>query len=66
MPSQSEPLKYSDEIILCARCAWREFCLKKFQFDNTKPIKCPDYSSDLRLLKEEKKEGRDDKKDHQE
>jgi hypothetical protein len=62
MPSQSEPSKASEEIILCARCAWREFCLKKFQFDNTKPIKCPDFSPDLTLLKEAK----DDKKGHKE
>ncbi len=50
-----------DEIILCARCAWREFCIKKFSFDNTKPIKCPDFSPDLELVKMEKKS--DKKKD---
>ncbi|PMP63967.1 MAG: hypothetical protein C0197_01605 [Caldimicrobium thiodismutans] len=50
-----------DEIILCARCAWREFCVKKFSFDNTKPIKCPDFSPDLELVKMEKKS--DKKKD---
>lgn len=52
MNFQSNP---EEEIILCARCAWREFCVKKFSFDNTKPIKCPDFSLDLELVKKEKK-----------
>jgi len=37
--------------VLCATCAWRETCKKKFSIDNTSPIKCPDYSPDLRLKK---------------
>lgn len=44
----------SEEIVLCARCAWREFCTKKFTMDNTKPIKCPDFSLDYTLIKKEK------------
>lgn len=46
---------FQEELVLCARCAWREFCVKKFSFDNTKPIKCPDFSLDLELVKREKK-----------
>ncbi len=57
MPSPNKPS--SEELVLCARCAWREFCTKKFNFDNTKPVKCPDFSLDIRLIQEEK----DDKKD---
>lgn len=51
MSSQSFP---QDELILCARCAWREFCIKKFSQDNRAPIKCPEFSPDLRLKREEK------------
>ncbi len=46
---------FQDEIVLCARCAWRAFCTKKFTIDNTKPFKCPDFSLDLELLKGERK-----------
>jgi hypothetical protein len=51
MSSQNNP---EVELILCARCAWREFCVKKFTLDNTKPIKCPDFSLDINLIKKEK------------
>lgn len=51
MNSQSFP---HDEPVLCARCAWREFCVKKFSQDNRAPIKCPDFSPDLTLRKGEK------------
>jgi len=50
-----------DEIVLCARCAWREFCIKKFTMDNTKPIKCPDFSPDLTLKKEKEGDKEKDK-----
>jgi hypothetical protein len=40
---------------LCSNCAWRENCTKKFSMDNTKPVKCPDYSPDYLLLKKFKK-----------
>ncbi|RUM87592.1 MAG: hypothetical protein DSZ24_05875 [Thermodesulfatator sp.] len=43
----------SEELVLCARCAWREHCRKRFSFDNTKPIKCPDFSPDVTLKKSE-------------
>ncbi len=44
--------------VLCATCAWRETCQKKFSMDNTSPVKCPDYSPDVKLLKE-MEEGRE-------
>ena len=46
----------SEELVLCSNCAWREVCTKRFQFDNTKPIKCPDYSPDYKILKQRQKE----------
>lgn len=45
---------FQEELVLCARCAWREFCTKKFTMDNTKPIKCPDFSLDLELIRKER------------
>lgn len=48
---------------LCANCAWREVCTKKYSFDSTKPIKCPDYSPDYSLLKKKKEEKVDKKED---
>ncbi len=49
----SQNNKNSDLPLLCATCAWREFCSKKFTMDNTKPVKCPDYSPDYTLKKKE-------------
>ncbi|MBO8143862.1 MAG: hypothetical protein H0Z16_04665 [Thermodesulfobacterium sp.] len=46
--------------VLCSTCAWRGVCAKKFSFDNTTPIKCPDYSPDPEL---KKKEPESDKKE---
>lgn len=46
-----------EELVLCVRCAWREFCVKKFTLDNTRPIKCPDFSLDINLVKQEKEGG---------
>jgi len=48
-----------EELVICARCAWREQCVKRFSFDNTKPIKCPDFSPDVTL----KPEGEGDRKE---
>ena len=44
--------------VLCARCAWREHCTKRFSFDNTKPIKCPDFSPDVTLEASRRKDDR--------
>jgi len=48
--------------ILCATCAWRGVCVKKFSFDNTTSLKCPDYTPDPEL-KKKKKELESDKKE---
>ena len=48
--------------ILCSTCAWRAVCVKKFSFDSTTPIKCPDYSPDPELIKK-KRELESDKKE---
>ncbi len=49
--------KHKEDLpVLCATCAWRENCNKKFTMDNRSPVKCPDYSPDIRLLKKQKEE----------
>lgn len=64
MSSQKrEEETFQEEIVLCARCAWREFCVKKFSMDNIKPIKCPDFSLDVRLKKEREGDKEKDKGD---
>ena len=39
------PVK-SDEPTLCAVCAWRKDCKKKFSYDQGGPVKCPDFTRD--------------------
>ncbi len=48
----------SEEKTLCIVCAWRESCQKKYSFSTSGNTKCPDYTRDLSLPKEEK-EGRE-------
>ncbi|MBI4691225.1 MAG: hypothetical protein HY754_13325 [Nitrospirae bacterium] len=46
---------------ICAVCAWRETCQKKFSICG-KDIRCPDFARDV-TIKEEK--GKEDKKDEE-
>ncbi|WP_456430976.1 hypothetical protein [Thermosulfuriphilus sp.] len=43
----------SEERTICAVCAWRETCKKKFSFDSRGPIKCPDFVRDVTIKVEE-------------
>jgi len=36
-------------------CAWREKCQKKYSFSASGGMKCPDYTRDLNLPKENEK-----------
>ncbi len=47
-------VKVSEDFVSCSTCAWRAVCTKRFHFDNTKPIKCPDYSPDYELIRKQK------------
>ncbi len=47
---------------LCAICAWREFCQKKFFMENA--LHCPDYSKDISLFHEDQR--KDSKKSESE
>lgn len=45
---------------LCAVCAWRETCRKKFSISG-KDLRCPDFVRDI-TIKEEKEEDKEEKK----
>ncbi|MEW6264387.1 MAG: hypothetical protein AB1641_15055 [Thermodesulfobacteriota bacterium] len=45
----------------CAVCAWRKDCRKKYSFESSGQLRCPDYSRDL-TIKAEEKSGQEDKK----
>ncbi len=38
-----------EELALCAVCAWRENCQKRFTRDTGSPFKCPDFTRDVTL-----------------
>ena len=39
----------AEELALCAVCAWRETCQKRFSRDTGSPIRCPDFTRDVTL-----------------
>ncbi len=39
----------SEELALCAVCAWRETCKKRFSRDTGSPFRCPDFTRDVTL-----------------
>ena len=45
-----------DEPSICAVCAWRETCRKRFNYSSSTDLRCPDYCRDLRIKKDEDKE----------
>jgi hypothetical protein len=44
-----------EERTICVVCAWRETCQKKYSFSSSGGTKCPDYSRDLTLPKDNDK-----------
>ena len=38
-----------DERSICAICAWRGDCKKRFRFESSLELRCPDYTRDLTL-----------------
>lgn len=42
----------SEEKTVCAVCAWRENCRKKFRFQSSTQRYCPDYTRDLTIKKD--------------
>ncbi len=47
----------TDKVNICAVCAWRADCNKKFSISG-KDIRCPDFSRDM-SIKEEKTEDKE-------
>jgi hypothetical protein len=45
-------LPVSEEKTICLVCAWRENCQKKYSFSSSGGTKCPDYTRDLNLPKD--------------
>jgi hypothetical protein len=43
------------EKTICVVCAWRETCQKKYSFSSSGTTKCPDYTRDLNLPKDNEK-----------
>ncbi len=39
----------AEELALCAICAWRETCQKRFSRDTGSPFRCPDFTRDVTL-----------------
>ncbi len=39
----------AEDLALCAVCAWRETCKKRFTRDSGSPFRCPDFTRDITL-----------------
>lgn len=39
----------AEDLALCAVCAWRETCQKRFTRDTGSPFRCPDFTRDVTL-----------------
>ena len=46
----------TDERTYCVVCAWRLNCQKKYAFESSGQYRCPDYSRDVTIKKEDKKD----------
>lgn len=45
-----------DERTVCAVCAWRKDCLKRFKYESSLHLRCPDYTRDLAFKEDEDNE----------
>jgi hypothetical protein len=48
---------------LCALCAWRENCLKKFRFSDGVALHCIDYCMDVTIKVKEENKNQNEKKE---
>jgi len=62
MMKKNEEKRVSRRIDICAVCAWRAQCQKKFSISG-RDIKCPDFVRDISLSQIEEKGGSDHCKD---
>ncbi len=49
----------SEDKTYCVVCAWRDNCKKKFHFESSLQLRCPDYTRDLTIKKDPEEEDRD-------
>ena len=55
-----------EQIKLCAVCAWREFCQKKFTIQQEAgSFRCPDFVRDVSIKSEEEEEEEKEKKNEE-
>lgn len=45
-----------DERSICAICAWRGDCQKRFNFESSGQLRCPDYTRDVSIKSEEEEQ----------
>jgi hypothetical protein len=43
----------SSKVALCAVCAWRGFCQKRFRAQSGLELRCPDFARDVSLPEEQ-------------
>jgi hypothetical protein len=43
----------SDDKTICVICAWRKDCRKKFSMDGATTTRCPDFTKDITLKRED-------------
>ena len=43
----------SEDKTICAVCAWRKDCKKKYSFRTSGSTRCPDYTRDMTIPREE-------------
>ncbi len=46
---------------ICAACAWRETCQKKFKVSG-KDMRCPDFAKDVRIKEKSEAKAEEEKK----
>ncbi|MFH1137882.1 MAG: hypothetical protein V1816_17575 [Pseudomonadota bacterium] len=39
----------TDDKTICAVCAWRQDCLKRFRYESSNQLRCPDYTRDMTI-----------------
>lgn len=54
MTKPDEPIR-SETKAMCAVCAWRSDCKKKYNYDQFGPVKCADFTRDARLPEPDEK-----------
>ena len=46
----------NEEKTLCAICAWRKNCLKRYKYESSTKLRCPEFTRDVTLPKNKKED----------